>query len=94
MFLYFPGYGWLGPSFDGKRSLIPGVMPVLSGITPPAGASWAPGPAGVGLAPGGTQKLQPPLGGSPLAALAGTPLGPALARLLASRPDVLSHLAQ
>lgn len=104
MYTYFPGYGWLGPSFDGKRSLIPGVMPVIApsmpepppaapgpdplAAAPSAAPGWLPGPTGSGLAQSGSQTVRAPMLGGPLAALAGTPLGPALAQLLASRPDL------
>lgn len=128
MYAYFPGYGWLGPSFDGRRSLIPGVMPVIPppmpapasaapgsdpiagggtgplvaagpglpsraqpGVGPSGLAGWAPGPTGLGLAQSGSQTVRAPMLGGPLAALAGTPLGPALAQLLASRPDLGTH---
>lgn len=90
MTVWFPGYGPLGPAFWRTRSLIPPVAPVR-----PPGLSQSPGlPPHSGVQ---AQAAPPPVlraaaPGSPLAALAGTPLGPALADLMARAPQIAAQL--
>lgn len=57
---YFPGYGFLGPIFDGRNARIPQVAPVSfpasPGSPPPVGTGPAP-MAGAGAAPPGLMPL-------------------------------------